>query len=411
MENLRKIKGLQIAQTKTIQEGFDGWVVPSQNSNKKYFVRKDTDRTCSCPDCKKRGVKCKHAFAVEYYLQKITRNKDGSVQIEHKRLTYPQAWKAYDKSQQEEKARFLELLNDLIGQPIEPEKRGRGQPKIRDHDMLLASALKVYSQFSLRRFMTDLKEAKEKGLVKQKPCFASVGHFIQKEEITPILKELIVLSASPLKAVESKFAIDSTGFRTTKFNGYCQQKHDTKRKHEFLKLHAVCGTKTNIITACEVTPSEGEGTGDISQFASLSIETKENGFDVQEMSADMIYNSIDNYNLINSFGGKAFIPYKSNISATARSGNRGKFWRKMYHYFKLNQEEFLQHYHARSNIESSFNMIKAKFNDLLKSKTYTAQKNELLLKVLCHNIVCVIHETNELGVIPKLGCVNNQKAV
>ena len=211
-------------------------------------------------------------------------------------------------------------------------------------------------------------------------------------------KSFLCKKSAPLQSVESKFAIDSTGFRTTKFNGYCVQKHDTKRKHEFVKLHAVCGTKTNIITACEVTPSEGKGTGDISLFAPLSLETKENGFGIEEMSADMIYNSIDNFNLINSFGGTAFIPYKSGLNASVRSGNRGKLWRKMFHYFKLNQEEFMTHYPARSNVESTFNMIKAKFNDLLKSKTYTAQKNELLLKVLCHNIVCVIHETNELGI-------------
>lgn len=396
MENLRQTKGLQIAKTKTIQEGYDGWIVPSQNSNKKYFVRKDLDKTCSCPDCKSRGVKCKHAFAVEYYLQKITKNKDGSVQIEHKRLTYPQAWSAYNKSQQEEKTRFLELLNDLIEQPAEQEKRGRGQPKISNHDLLFSATLKVYSQFSLRRFMSDLNEAKQKGLIKQKPCFASVGHFMQKEEITPILKQLIALSASPLKAVETKFAIDSTGFRTTKFNDYCKDKHDTKRKHKFLKLHAVCGTKTNIITACEVTPSEGKGTGDISLFAPLANATKANGFGIEEMTADMAYSSRDNLSLIEDFGGTAFIPFKKDT--TGRPKGKSHTWRKMFHYFKFNQEEFMQHYHARSNVESTFNMIKAKFNDLLKSKTFTAQKNELLLKVLCHNIVCVIHETNELGI-------------
>ena len=243
--------------------------------------------------------------------------------------------------------------------------------------------------------MSDLKQAKENELVKTTPCFASVGHFMQQEELTPILKELIALSAAPLKAVESKFAIDSTGFRTTKFNDYCVQKHDTKRKHEFVKLHAVCGTKTNIITACEVTPSFGVGTGDISLFAPLANATKENGFDIQEMTADMAYSSRDNTSLIEEFGGTAFIPYKKDASTRS---SKGLTWRKMFHYFKFNQEEFMQHYHARSNIETSFHMIKSKFNDLLKSKTFAAQKNELLLKVLCHNIVCVIHESNELGI-------------
>jgi len=396
----RKERGIMLAKSKQIKKMEGGWLVPSQFSDREYFVSKH-DFNCTCPDCKNRQVRCKHAYAVAYYLQKITTDKSGAVKVETKRLTYPQAWSAYNKSQQEEKARFMELLKDLL-ESVEEPKYSFGRPRTSQRDLLFSSALKVYSQFSLRRFMSDLKQAKENGLVDRTPCFASVGHFIQKEEITPVLEKLIGASASVLKSCETSFAIDSTGFRTTKFNDYCREKHGTKRKHEFVKLHAVCGTKTNIITACRITPSAGKGTGDVSSFAPLSTTTKENGFDIQEMSADMAYNSIDNCNLINSFGGTAFIPYQSNRTATVRSGNRGKLWRKMFHYFKFNQDEFMQHYHARSNIESTFNMIKAKFNDSLKSKTKTAQINECLFKVLCHNIVVLIHETNELGITAKL---------
>lgn len=43
-------------------------------------------------------------------------------------------------------------------------------------------------------------------------------------------------------------------------------------------------------------------------------------------------------------------------------------------------------------------MIKTKFRGDIKSKKQTAQFNELLIKVLCHNICVVIQEINELGV-------------
>ena len=43
-------------------------------------------------------------------------------------------------------------------------------------------------------------------------------------------------------------------------------------------------------------------------------------------------------------------------------------------------------------------MIKTKFSGAIKSKKQTAQVNELLIKVLCHNICCVIQEVCELGV-------------
>jgi hypothetical protein len=45
-------------------------------------------------------------------------------------------------------------------------------------------------------------------------------------------------------------------------------------------------------------------------------------------------------------------------------------------------------------------MIKSKFGDLLRAKSEEAQINEALLKVLCHNIVVLIQEVNELGIRP-----------
>jgi transposase len=58
----------------------------------------------------------------------------------------------------------------------------------------------------------------------------------------------------------------------------------------------------------------------------------------------------------------------------------------------LNQEKFLEHYHRRSNVETTFSMIKAKFGGALRSKTRTAQINEALCKILAHNI-CVLNQS------------------
>ena len=64
------------------------------------------------------------------------------------------------------------------------------------------------------------------------------------------------------------------------------------------------------------------------------------------------------------------------------------------------REEFLEHYHKRSNGETTFSMIKRKFGDTLRSKSDVAMTNEALCKVLCHNIVVLIHEMFELGIDP-----------
>ena len=66
-----------------------------------------------------------------------------------------------------------------------------------------------------------------------------------------------------------------------------------------------------------------------------------------------------------------------------------------------NQERFRQNYHKRSNVESTLHMIKSKFGNTLRSKTRTAQINEALCKILCHNICCLIQSMYELNLKPK----------
>jgi len=391
MENGRKSRGLQICQTKQIKKIEGGFLVPSQNSNKNYFVS-EQDYKCTCPDCQaRRSQYCKHAYAVRYYLQ--IEKADGTT--EKVRLTYGQAWHAYNRAQQVEVNEFDRLLSDLLESVEEPEyKFGRPTTPIREQ--LFCSVQKVYSQLSSRRAKSLFNNAQTKGFLKNSPHFNTTSKFLNRKEGTPILKGLIRLSALPLKEVESQFAVDSSGFRTTQFNEYCKEKHGTKKKHKWLKAHICTGVKTNVITGIEVTDENGS---DSPQFAQLIQTTANNGFSLSEVSADKAYNSIANYNAVREVGGQAFIPFKSNTTATVgRSGNRGKFWRKMFHYFKLNQEEFAEHYHKRSNVETTFHMIKTKFGDKLKSKNRIAQENELLCKILAHNIVVLIHEMQELEV-------------
>jgi hypothetical protein len=107
-----------------------------------------------------------------------------------------------------------------------------------------------------------------------------------------------------------------------------------------------------------------------------------------------------------------YIPFKStanpdmraglgpNRTTNARRKQKNVLWRQMYHYYEFNREIFLERYHKRSNVETTFSMIKAKFGDALRSKTQTAQVNEALCKILCHNICCLIQSIFELGIEP-----------
>ncbi len=157
----------------------------------------------------------------------------------------------------------------------------------------------------------------------------------------------------------------------------------------------LCGVKTNVITAVEI--GLEHHSADSPQFIPLVSATHNNDFDIQEVSADKAYTSRDNMEAVHQIGCMPYIPFKSNSTQHSRGSST---WRKMFYYFKFYDEEFMNHYHKRSNVETTFFMMKAKFNDMLKSKTRTAQINEMLLKILRHNIVVVIQATNELGIRP-----------
>ena len=98
-------------------------------------------------------------------------------------------------------------------------------------------------------------------------------------------------------------------------------------------------------------------------------------------------------------GGTAYIPFMSH--ATGMANARYKFdslWHRMWHFYNYNRETFMQHYHKRSNAETVYSMIKAKFGGSVRSKTPIAQVNEVLCKVLCHNICVLIQSIYELGI-------------
>jgi len=395
--DMRQQKGIEIAKKGGITETPKGWIVPSQSGNGSYLVYKEGMRTlCTCPDCELHKVECKHQIAVRYFYHEVTDNEGRTTITKAVKVTYPQDWKAYNTAQTSEIRLFDALLKDLVANIQEPVQ-SMGRPRLSTKETLFCSIQKVYSQLSSRRAHSLYETAKSREQISKAPNYNSINLFLNREDITPILQSLLTLSAIPLRSVETVFAPDSSGFRTSQFGQYAVEKYGLMKKHKWVKAHILVGTKTNIIASARVT--EGEA-NDCPEFVPMVSEAKQNGFDIREITADMGYSSRENYNLAQQIGATAYIPFKSNAIEKARGSYT---WTKMYHYFQLNREEFMQHYHARSNVESAFNMVKMKFGDKLKSKNFIAQKNELLCKLIAHNIVVLIHEMHELGANSVLG--------
>jgi len=397
----REIKALQIAATSKLTRKGNTWIVPSQAGHGEYKVNPDPQSPrCTCPDFEFRQAPCKHVIAVEYVLMR-EQKPDGSTVVTETvtvtRKTYKQNWPAYNAAQTKEKSELQALLYELCRNVPEPQKRkGRGRPSLELADIIFSSTYKIYSTVSGRRFSTDLREAKARGYLSRLPHYNSVFRYLESEALTPYLYELIALSAAPLIAVETDFAVDSSGFSTGQFMRWLDVKYGEKEdRRQWLKLHLTCGVKTNIVTAVQVSDGYAH---DYPFFKGLLDRTAETGFKMKEVSADKGYLGADNMLATLRHGAIPYIPFKTNSVAQSGWEPKSEVWTRMYHFYSLHRGEFLQHYHKRSNIETTFHMIKAKFGQRLRSKTLTAQVNEALCKVLCHNLCVIIQSVHELGI-------------
>ncbi len=116
-----------------------------------------------------------------------------------------------------------------------------------------------------------------------------------------------MLSSLPLKGVETKFAPDSSSFRTSQFDQYGVEKYGTKKEHKWVKAHILTGVKTNIIASARIT--EGDA-NDSPYFKPMVGEADKGGFNIEEIDADKAYSSRENYDFCDEIGATAYIPFK-----------------------------------------------------------------------------------------------------
>ncbi len=340
---------------------------------------------------------------IENYLGLKDNMEKKLSEVESKtRVSYPQDWSAYNQAQTQEKILFLEFLHDLTSQIPKQKRNGRGRPPINIGDMIFCCCLKIYLDFSSRRSEGDIQLAYELGYIDRIPHFNSILNYLNNPVLKSYLTQLIQLSALPLKDFEKIFTVDATGFSTSMFGRWLNLRACSKMEvvniRKYMKCHIMSGTRTNIITHVEVTDHTVH---DTLKFPDLVNNTGQN-FDMQEVCADMGYMSRKNYSIVAHHGGVPYIPFKENTISRAMGV---PIWRTMHHFFKEHHDEFMKHYHQRSNAESVFSAIKRKFGDYLRTKNPTACTNEILCKCLVHNLCCLIQEMFTLGI--KIDFQNN----
>ena len=283
-------RGTAIAALARIEDHKHGYRVPSQSGRGHYIVSLDEDgRYCTCPDYALRRRDCKHLVAVQLRAHResepggavaaetaaiaaaatIGRPKqklvstvemglstETDIEIEHeedtdghgaagvsesavvaegpgkkkKRPTYQRDWRKYDMAKTHEAEHVEALLANLCGLVHQPPYEG-GRPYLNIADVIYSLVWKAYVGQSRRIVMSPLRTAEERELISKTPSPSTLTSYLKREELTPILKHLIMQSTLPLWGLDNGvFATDATGFRTSVHHRWFEHKHGRKGK-------------------------------------------------------------------------------------------------------------------------------------------------------------------------------------
>lgn len=301
---------------------------------------------------------------------------------------YSQSWAKYNLAKTSEKRLFYELLDELCKLIPEPPYQF-GRPAVPVKDLVFISALKIYNNFSSRKIHFDLRQAEMAGYIKKAPHFNRISDFMNNEMTYSLLQKLLTITAMPLKNLEDSYSMDASGFGSYQYERWMRTRFagpKTKWRN-YVKGHICIGTRTNVIISAEVTYA----TEHDAKLAPKLLEPLKQ-FKPKQVSADKAYSSYKILKIIDSMGADPYIVFKANTNPTK---NSPEIWKQVYDYYKRNKEQFLKQYHKRSNVETTFSMIKTRLGEFLRSKNHEAQKNELLVKFIAHNITCIVQEVFE----------------
>lgn len=396
VDPIRSVKGLRIARKNRITKTKDGWIVPGDGKKTYDVTAINGIFECNCEDFKNTANVCKHIHAVWAIEEGV---KIPSVQVLDKQLkllkesekAYSKSWHVYNKVQCEETAVFLQILKEVCDSIDDPYKNKMGRPRIPLNDVIFAATYKVYSTMSGRRFKSQGERAQDDGFLDKFPHYNTVSKYLCMPWLTHVLTDLIEMTSEPFAAIETEFAIDSTGFGTKTTDTWTDTKYGVRKKKKvWVKLHANVGVKTRTIAAAQVTDIHVHDT----MCMEYLLKRTAKRFKIKRQFGDGAYSSHANCDMVSSHGAEPYLMFSKRATRKARGSLT---WTRMYDIFYKHREKFFEQYNKRNNVECVFNMIKSKWSTDLRSKKYESQVNELLCKVLCHNIIVLTSELYNLG--------------
>lgn len=403
----RQERGRKIARDGGIRRDGDVFAVPSDSNPDQYYlvnISSPHRPLCGCADFIKTRSTCAHIWAVREILE--SRESETLPAFAPRSVTAKRDWSKYNEAE----VRAPELILDILlalSEELPELPRQTGRARISPAVMFFLTAAKVYGEETNRSSIAMAKRllGPEKWKVDHFH-YNAFSNYLKRADTTDHVQWAICQTAAVFKDIEHTFIVDSTGIGTTGRARYREKRYGSesyRSKHaEWRKLHAIIGRRHKVFCAAIVSADHGPGSGDSPNLRPLIKRTAAQGFRIENVLADAAYLGKDNIEAIVALGADPVIPFKSN------SRPQHPLMKRLYLRFTAAFEEFHAKARERPIIECSFSMIKRKFSEAVRARDYTAQTNEALFLVLCHNLDVVVHAAIEFGV--DLGPLLNLKA-
>ena len=311
-----------------------------------------------------------------------------------KKKTYPQDWPTYNSYQMREKLMGYRLLNDVVDFLQIEEKKKLGRPTVNLKDILKSLCVKEFCGLSSRRLHSELVLLKAMNYIENVYHFNTICKYLAEPSIQKYLKEIAILLATPLREVETCVAIDSSGISTRRFaQKWSDIRQDFSAHREYKKLHMLCGIRTGAIFSFDITAGNEADSPLFKPLLSDAIKI----LPIKDVCADAGYLSRDNCSFTEEVGARPFILPKKNCT-THPKGSWA--YARMVRMWKEKKALWNPLYHRRSKVENTFYRIKIKYGEYVRGKLDQTQTNEIMCKIIAHNLGVLSQGMLQFGVQP-----------
>ena len=325
----------------------------------------------------------------------------------------------YEEHLRTEYLETMFLLKHLLPQlaPVldvrEQKQHGR---KLRSLDQLLfAALLHAHHNWPFRRtegMLAFYADPRVGFIAPDFPGFNLIDQFVRDPLTTQILRDLLALTAEPFRQYgPMTLAGDGTGMSTNRFDDWMVEgKHhiESRGTRGWRKAHVVCDVDTLAVVSAFVTDK------DVSEkriiITSLIPELVAREYDVEKFLLDGGYNATEIRDLVvDALGATPYVPWGSRskraISLPWRDKvKHGPLIEQIYSAFKTDEgKAFKEEYRYRVKVENLFSSIKTRFGGSVRATHDSGPENEVLLKLICHNVHMLLLAAKVYGLDPTFG--------